>query len=1745
MDPPEDPRNNIRALLNMASDQMRRNRLQPPSLVNGDGGGDRMSQALPKSFDPQRYNLSNRTGQMDMNRFLEVNYAHEEIANLQQDKVNASRQLANKWKNGRHIQNVPLPENIQLKQRIIEDMQGVFARENPVSMGATAKLLDVIFAANPSPTDKHLGAPVKYIQDIFDTLVTTRFGGIESKAKKRENRAFLIKFFTATNGYDSGGEDRILRDLFKLSDREQQNRQPQQQQQQQQQQPVQAIQDPDIQILPNLPPLRNRPLARAYDHAQFLHQQADNIEDEDDRAAKKLDLMIQTKFNKWMSSFVNTFDNTRNNPSGYVNEYMKKGIESNLFRNILRKVATYHNVADHESTPHNLTLRDFKIYRNRINPQTITNDQEFLAALKPEWSTLLQALKATDTIFNSSPELVLNVVRTSVNRQEKHINLKDGNKWQVHQYMPWTSGKLITKKVNDNGMTNRANPALTSVLSTYFDHLENNRRANNVQDSPDTDEEEEEQKFSSRNLVRRVNRREFDEEIHQPLQQQNDGGDDNPDFQFQEIADAIDRKDPDRHRKGVYNVVLTCQIENTTFRNVKTVKVFKIKIKVDADEYNAVKGDPTAVDDLFRNKILAWRQAKENLAEEYGNEDEFVSNINVIGVMIFSRHRPNRALKDVDFNMTAFCRGNIAAGMSEYVLYAQTTDVGICLYEAFCHIELCMTFLPEENCNALDKIKKKRTRHAIVAKAILEQFLDEPEDLKQAVLMGNPLQFYTLLKVYYPQIASITCIRFYENMDVSDLTKDEFGSEATSHFVILIKECHAFAIYTLGFENMKLKIKEKEDVLQYANKFNYNRVMVSQKPFEWIKKRKRKNKKGKKNKDGVDEEEEEKEVESDDENQIIARKREKQKKVVRRYFAEDIAEKSGEDSGDGDDDDEEEDIFDDEELDMVHINEKAEDKGEEKLRVYEKNILRLHDVSRFSAKMMDIETYSGGPDKMVDVEGKILKSLILNTEEEIADFEFIKLKYDHQNEFKLKTLTPNPRNKNIYDLTLDIETYNIPHPTDPKIKLMKPYLICVVNIHNNKEKIHFYGPDCIMFFLDWMDKGNIVNRKWKCDCSNQKSKTVNIWTFNGAKFDLQILLKDLLKRFPCKILDLNNLKSFIIKNVRFYDFYAIIKGSLRNIAKSFKVESQKGDFDHKRARPDTLNLIYLDATKYCYYDCIVLGQIVLKYFDYCETKSVSPYKISGSSLSMSIYLTNYYKDEYAITSLPAQIKPFIKLSYTGGACFMARLTNMSYQEVKSYRPTDFKQVIDKKTGDLKWIRACENEFEELNPVIKYYDINSSYPNVMEKYSFPTEFESIGRVSFEINSLDDFNEDALYVIKNFKFKKTVKYPFIQVKDHNGIIWYPLNYNNGFKVIWGSELAMGFKYDLFDMEENPIQCQMELIFKCKKIFKEFIDLAYKERLEAKLKGDSVADAFTKLRMNSLYGKFGQKDYPMFIILLEELLTYESKMSLNLTRTCKEVRTSRCLRNIKDVENIEELNDGVYKMELEINKAPCYNHIASAVTSRARQHLFQGIYCSEGERFYCDTDSQMIIGDIDPDLVDNATLGKWKLECAVKRGIFLGSKFYMLETDEGEIIMKAKGIPKKYLCPDLYYKLLESCMTNTFDNVTNVTSFLIPCGEFFARDTYEGMFAKSIEKKLRVTTRRAIYRDGTTCPPYEVGKFFHPEVTIDINHLSVVEEVNFIATPVLDLEKKDYPDIIEQRYNLDEEEHGIDDEGYSQDD
>jgi len=162
----------------------------------------------------------------------------------------------------------------------------------------------------------------------------------------------------------------------------------------------------------------------------------------------------------------------------------------------------------------------------------------------------------------------------------------------------------------------------------------------------------------------------------------------------------------------------------------------------------------------------------------------------------------------------------------------------------------------------------------------------------------------------------------------------------------------------------------------------------------------------------------------------------------------------------------------------------------------------------------------------------------------------------------------------------------------------------------------------------------------------------------------------------------------------------------------------------------------------------------------------------------------------------------------------------------------------------------------------------------------------------------------------------------------------------------------------------------------------------------KNKSPMQMVTKILMNSLYGKFGQK-----------FLDKDNLLALNhTTEQLQKFKSFEVLGNNNFIRIVEDRRPSVF----------CIPIWASYVTAYARLKLHDSmLLCNP---VYVDTDSLITTKE----LPTGNLLGQLKLEYKINSGIIVKPKFYMINSDT-ETIIKSKGIGKKLVLQD-FFKILS---------------------------------------------------------------------------------------------------------------------------
>lgn len=584
-------------------------------------------------------------------------------------------------------------------------------------------------------------------------------------------------------------------------------------------------------------------------------------------------------------------------------------------------------------------------------------------------------------------------------------------------------------------------------------------------------------------------------------------------------------------------------------------------------------------------------------------------------------------------------------------------------------------------------------------------------------------------------------------------------------------------------------------------------------------------------------------------------------------------------------------------------------------------------------------------------------------------------------------------------LAFDFETYKDEHNN------AIPFCVCVYGRLKGKEvKKKFYGLGCEDELVDYFYSIRTQTNRSK---SNSKKSIDNIYIygFNNAAFDNIFIYQKLYKVDPSTryVISGSTIKYISIDNIKIMDIRLQYAGSLKSVARAFKLDIEKDIYPYTFPNSNNLNYVgevpehkywkkpkYYDickertggvfdlkkyTTKYCLLDCELTYEIAIKHLGECTGKCNNKnFNVADcpTSAGLSLKMFNQCFQSDYLSQSDEKIVAKEKLAYKGG------------------RTEVFKKKF-KAEGKER---------------LFYYDINSSYPSSMTeempfKYHRTETYATDPRVIKPEGILVPYNLYLAKVVYNGDNKEFIPNILVRDEKSNEIIAVK---ETDFTYQWGCELIEAFNNGC---EVYLRECVM---YKPKKVFDKFANHFYNERL--KVKSTNVAKAmFYKTVMNSLYGKFGQRVFN------------KVGMASNCTEMYRQIEgDNKILLNIITAKDLI-----IYEYKernAEFESVGKLMRFASYITALSRCKLSKLMRDVGHENvYYCDTDSVFTSVKPSDDFIDQTVLGKWKMECnPIHKAIFLAPKLYTYETEDGEKCKKAKGITAKKVNFDDYEKLVD---------------------------------------------------------------------------------------------------------------------------
>lgn len=524
-----------------------------------------------------------------------------------------------------------------------------------------------------------------------------------------------------------------------------------------------------------------------------------------------------------------------------------------------------------------------------------------------------------------------------------------------------------------------------------------------------------------------------------------------------------------------------------------------------------------------------------------------------------------------------------------------------------------------------------------------------------------------------------------------------------------------------------------------------------------------------------------------------------------------------------------------------------------------------------------------------------------------------------------------------------------------------PYLICATfkrrtkNGTMKKEKRDYYYDNFLERF--WSDVDSFC--PWR--------KRIYVVSHN-AKYDVLVTkCIPLLIEHGYKVESFSDANPFILRmrkarervnkdgeTVRDYKTIVIFSStnyyqtSLAALGKTFGIE--KGQHDHE-AGGENLE----QAIQYCRTDVDILEVAVDGFIDFVQKENLGNFSMTVAGQAFNAYRHRFMNADIFIHDNLAACR-MERDAYAGGRneCF--------------------------------WIgRVPEDE-------VYGCDVNSMYPSVMLDFQYPTRIVSV-RALPSLSDVRKWLESGYMIVAECYVETDV--PIFHRKG--GKLVFPIG--RFWTTLSTPEIVEGLKRDIIK------KVRKVAIYKGSHIFREYVEYFYTQRLKAKTEGDKVHDMLYKLFLNSLYGKFGQKNEHWERIGdadPEEIRTEWVIDTRTGERYLERVVGGGIFRRHNDPDDVEAVNS--------------FPAIAAHVTAYARMRLWQYIETAGlGNVYYCDTDSVYVNREgyerlEQAGLIDDKKLGLLKLERVCTDFTLYGCKDYeFIEVDSGVKKVKMKGVSK----------------------------------------------------------------------------------------------------------------------------------------
>lgn len=481
---------------------------------------------------------------------------------------------------------------------------------------------------------------------------------------------------------------------------------------------------------------------------------------------------------------------------------------------------------------------------------------------------------------------------------------------------------------------------------------------------------------------------------------------------------------------------------------------------------------------------------------------------------------------------------------------------------------------------------------------------------------------------------------------------------------------------------------------------------------------------------------------------------------------------------------------------------------------------------------------------------------------------------------------------------------------------------------------------------------------------DKKKKKLMVVAHN-IKFDIQVLdvpfslFKSGIETNPPIINGMTFLWTIKLGNgsTQFIDSANFVPVSLEKIGKDLGFPKMEIDLD---------NCTYDELMTYCRNDVLVLEKFVTEFLRFLYLNDLGSFRSTLASQAMSTFRYKFLKNQPYVHCYQPSLDLARKAYYGGRTeCFFIGT--------------------------------------KVNEELFYVDINSAYPFAMSADDLPIQL-IMHRKDPNLYMLN-YHVERNYVIADVTLSTNAKaFPFRLTKDiiddnksfnpnkvdklkeMNGKLIFPIGEYR--TVLHQCELEFALKYDMV------LECHEYSVYSKGAVFKEYVDFFYKMKQKASIEHNATNRLMSKLFLNSLYGKFGQRYHDMQLV--DDLMTTESHFEtvIDIDTMISYIQVTWFGKVYNDMTS----GESTYSIP----------SLAGAITAKGRMHLFNYIVKAGMENcFYCDTDSLIVnyMGFCNlTDEIDDLRLGALGLEARSRFVEIRNNKDYSF----GEYD-KVKGVPK----------------------------------------------------------------------------------------------------------------------------------------